>query len=136
MFWTIPVARDAVEADFDGAQARLRVRGLELFNDHDLANSLTYGLGLPGDLGFPYPHIGPVQPVRARVSFDLKWSGLVDTAEIHNAKQGFEGSFVQTGATIRWSSEEDGFQFQSEEPDPARNLFAVIGRERNGVFFR
>jgi hypothetical protein len=135
VFWTIPVAHDAVEVDFDGAQARLRVSGLELFNDHDLANSLTYGLGLPGDLGFPYPHIDPVQPVRARVSFDIKWSGLLDTAEIGNATQRFQGSFLETGATIRWSSEEHGFQFQSEDPDPARNLFAVIGRERNGVFF-
>jgi hypothetical protein len=135
VFWTVPVAHDAVDIDFDGARARLRVRGLELFNDHDLANSLTYGLGLPGDLGFPYPHIDPIQPVRARVSFEIEWSGLLHTAEIRNATQGFQGSFLETGATIRWSSEEQGFRFQSEDPDPARNLFAVIGRERNGVFF-
>jgi hypothetical protein len=135
VFWTVPVEHNAVLVDFDGAGARLRVSGLDLFNDHDTANSLTSGLGLPGDLGFPYPHIDPVQPVRARVSFDVEWSGLVDTAEIRNVTQGFEGSFLQAGATIRWSSEEHGFRFQSEEPDPARNLFAVIGRERNGVFF-
>jgi hypothetical protein len=135
VFWTVPVAHDAVHVDFDGARARLSVRGLELFDDHDLANSLTYGLGLPGDLGFPYPHIDPVQPVRAKVSFEIEWSGLLDTAEIRNATEGFEGSFLETGATIRWSAEEHGFRFQSEDPDPGRNLFAVIGRERNGVFF-
>lgn len=122
--------------DFDDAHARLRVRGLDLFNDHDLANSLTYGLGLPGDLGFPYPHIDPIQPVRAKVSFDIEWSGLLEAAEIRNAAQMFEGSFLKTGATIRWSSEEVGFRFVSEAPDPTRNLFAVFGRERNGVFFR
>jgi hypothetical protein len=135
VFWTVPVARDAVDVDFDDARARLRVRGLELFNDHDVANSLTYGLGLPGDLGFPYPHINPVQPVRAKVSFEIEWSGLLEVAEIRNPTQGFEGSFLKTGATIRWSSEESGFHFESEAPNPARNLFAVLGRERNGVFF-
>jgi hypothetical protein len=136
VFWTVPVPHEAVEVDFDDARARLRVRGLELFNDHDLANSLTYGLGLPGDLGFPYPHINPVQPVRAKVSFEIEWSGLLEAAEIRNATQGFEGSFLKTGATIRWSSDEAGFHFESEAPNPARNLFAVLGRERNGVLFK
>jgi hypothetical protein len=135
VFWTVPVDEDAVDVDFDDARARLRVRGLELYNDHDLANSLTYGLGLPGDMGFAYPHINPVQPVRARVSFDIEWSGLLEAADLRNAKQGWEGSFLKTGATIRWSSEEAGFTFESEAPNPARNLFAVFGRERNGVFF-
>jgi hypothetical protein len=136
VFWTVPVVHEALEVNFDDARARLRVSGLRLFDDHDAANSLTAGLGLPGDLGFPYPHIDPVQPVPATVSFEVEWSGLVDTAEIHNATQGFEGSFLQTGATIRWSSEERGFRFQSEEPNPTRYLFAVLGRERNGIFFR
>ena len=135
MFWVVPVSDDAVQVDFDDARARLRVRGLDLFDDHDLANSLTYGLGLPGDLGFPYPHVPPVAPVRATVSFDIEWSGLSGAAEIRNPSQQFKGSFLETGATIAWSSEEHGFRFQSEAPNPARNLFAVVGREQNGVFF-
>ena len=134
VFWTVPVGRDAVKVDFDRAQARLRVDGLQVFDDHDLANSLTSGMGLPGDLGFPYPRIASVSPVLATVSFEIVWSGLIDTAEIDNPSQGFKGTFLQTGATIEWSSEEEGFRFQSEAPNPARNLFAVIGRERNGVF--
>ena len=124
-----------MNVEFDESRARLSVRGVELFNDHDVANSLTYGLGLPGDLGFPYPRINPVQPVRASVSFEIEWSGLLGAAEIRNATQGFEGSFLKTGATIKWSSEEAGFRFQSEEPNPSRKQFAVLGRERNGVFF-
>jgi len=95
-----------VNVEFDESRARLSVRGVELFNDHDVANSLTYGLGLPGDLGFPYPRINPVQPVRASVSFEIEWSGLLGAAEIRNTTQGFEGSFLKTGATIKWSSEE------------------------------
>jgi hypothetical protein len=135
VFWTIPIAEDAVEVDFDDARATLRVNNLAVFDDHDLANSLTYGLGLPGDLGFSYPHIDPVQPKHATVSFDIEWSGLLEAAEVVNTSQGFRGSFIQTGATIRWSSSQAGFRFQSEAPNPARNLFSVIGREKNGVFF-
>jgi len=86
-------------------------------------------------MGFPYPAISPVAPVRATVSFDVEWKGIVDTAQIENTTQHFKGSFLSTGATIKWSAKEEGFEFQSEAPDPSRNLISVLGREKNGVFF-
>jgi hypothetical protein len=135
VFWMVEVDHDAVEVDFDHGRASLRVHGLDVYDDHDLANSLTQGLGLPGDLGFPYPAIGPVAPVRAKVSFDVEWDGIVAMAQIENDMQNFKGTFLSTGATINWSAEEDGFQFQSEAPNPSRNLVSVLGREKNGVFF-
>jgi hypothetical protein len=135
VFWMVPVEHDAVEVDFDDARASVRVSGLQVFDDHDIANSLTFGLGLPGDLGFPYPAIKPVAPIRATVSFDVEWNGAVATEQIRNSSQQFEGPFLQTGATIRWSAEENGFKFESEAPDPSRNLISVLGREQNGVFF-
>ena len=131
----VPLDHDAVKVDFDDGRARLRVRNLRVFDDHDLANSLTLGLGLPGDLGFPYPAIPPIAPVRATVSFDVEWNGIVATAQINNDVQSFKGTFLSTGATIRWSAEQTGFQFDSEPPNPARNLISVLGREQNGVFF-
>jgi len=106
-----------------------------VFDDHDIANSLTYGLGLPGDLGFPYPAIAPVFPVRARVSFDVEWTGTISSTQIENTSQQFKGLFLQTATTINWSSEESGFQFQSEAPNPSFNLISVLGREQNGAFF-
>jgi hypothetical protein len=36
---------------------------------------------------------------------------------------------------MKWSLDQSGFSFESEEPNPARNVGATIGRERNGVFF-
>jgi hypothetical protein len=135
VFWMVEVDDDAVEVDFDRGKARLHVRNLDVYDDHDLANSVTQGLGLPGDMGFSYPAIPPVAPVRATVSFDVEWSGIVDTAQIENTMQQFKGSFLSTGATIKWSAKEDGFEFQSEAPDPSRNLVSVLGREKNGVFF-
>jgi len=52
-----------------------------------------------------------------------------------NEAQNFSGDFIKTGSTIKWSSEQNGFFFDSEEPDQTRNIGAVIGREANGVFF-
>jgi len=131
----IRVPDDAVNVDFHKGRATLRVADLEVFDDHDVANSLTYGLGLPGDLGFPYPKIPPVSPVRATISFEVNWNGVVEAANIRNDAQRFEGVFLQTDATVRWSSQQQGFAFVSEEPNPTRNLISVLGRERNGAFF-
>ena len=129
VFWMIPVRHDAVEVDFDDSRARLLVRGLDLFDDHDLANSLTQGLGLPT------PPIPGVFPVRAKVSFDVEWEGALAMAQIENDSQNFEGTFFSTGATISWSAEQPGFRFQSETPpDPKANLVSVLGREKNGIF--
>lgn len=131
----VPLAHNAVKVDFDDGRARLQVSGLRVFDDHDLANSLTLGLGLPGDLGFPYPAIPPVAPVHATISFDVEWNGIVATAQINNSAQSFKGTFLSTGATIKWSAEQPGFQFESEPINPVRNLISVLGHEQNGAFF-
>jgi len=126
----IQVRHDAVQVDFDGLRARLLVRGLDVFDDHDLANSLTQGLGIPT------PPIPGVFPVRAKISFDVEWDGTLAAAQIENSTQHFKGSFLSTGATIAWSAEQAGFRFQSDTPpDPKANLVSVLGREQNGVFF-
>ena len=134
----IPVRHDAVEVDFDGSRARLRVRDLSVFDDHDLANSLTQGLGLPANPAAmpPAPAIPGTFPARAKVSFDVEWNGALAMADIENKTQTFKGSFLSTGATISWSAEQAGFRFQSDMPaDPKANLVSVLGREQNGVFF-
>ncbi len=130
VFWMIPVRHNAVEVDFDGSRARLLVRDLDVFDDHDLANSLTQGLGLPA------PPIPGVFPVRAKVSFDVQWDGALAMAQIENNSQNFKGSFLSTAATISWFAEQPGFRFQSDTPpDPKANIVSVLGREQNGVFF-
>ena len=107
----------------------MRADGLSVPDAHDLANSLTHGQG------FPALEIPPIAPVPAMVSFDVQWSGQIDRAIVVNEAQNFRGDFIKTGSTIKWSSVQNGFFFESEEPNPARNLGATIGRERNGVFF-
>lgn len=135
VFWMVEVENDAVEIEFEPGRARLKVRGLDVYDDHDLANSVTQGLGLPGDHGFTYPAIAAVAPVRAKISFDVKWNSIIASEQIENTAQNFKGTFLSTGATIEWSAEQDGVQFQSEPANPSRNLVSVLGREKNGVFF-
>jgi len=111
--------------------ASLRLRDVPVTDAHDLFNNLTNGAG------YPPLNIPPFAPVPAKVSFDIEWSGITDREKVVNLLQSFRGQFVKTGATIDWSAESDdgSFAFQSESPNPARNLYAVIGHEQNGVFF-
>ena len=100
---------------------------MDVFDDHDLANSLTQGLGLPT------PPISAVFPVHAKVSFDVEWDGALAMAEIENSAQQFRGAFLSTGATISWTAEQEGFQFQSDNlPDPKRTSFPCWGARRTG----
>jgi len=96
---------------------------------HDLANALTGGKGL-ASMSIP-----PVAPVPATVSFDIEWSGVLERAIVTNENEDFTGQYVKTGATISWSASEAGFAFTSEPANPARNIYSVVGHERNGVFF-
>jgi len=81
-------------------------------------------------------NIPPIAPVPATVSFDIEWSGIIDSAKFLNEMQTYRANFVRTGATIEWSAEsQGGFAFQSEAPDPARNRYSIIGHEQNGAFF-
>ena len=129
LFWVIPTPHDSIKIDFDEGVASLKVRDVSVMDAHDLLNNLTNGKGFPS-LGVP-----PIAPVPAKVSFDIEWSGITEAAEVVNVMQNFRGRFVKTGATIDWSAESANFEFQSESPNPARNLYSVIGHEQNGVFF-
>jgi len=118
-----------MKIEFDEGVASLQLLDVSVTDAHDLYNNLTNGNGYP-PLGVP-----PVAPVPAKVSFDIKWSGITESAKIVNIMQHFRGQFVKTGATIDWSAQSANFAFQSEVPNPARNLYSVIGHEQNGVFF-
>jgi hypothetical protein len=126
----IPTPRDSIAIDFDEGVASLKLSDVAVMDSHDLFNNLTHGQGFPS-LGIP-----PIAPVPATVSFDIEWSGIIDSAKVVNVMQNFRGQFVKTGATIDWSAASANFTFQSESPNPARNLYAIIAHEKNGVFFR
>jgi hypothetical protein len=129
LIWVISVPPDVVQVDPGAGTASLRMNNVPVIDAHDIANALTGGKGLSN------PPVPPIAPVPATVSFDIEWSGVLDRAIVTNENEGFTGQYVRTGATVEWSSSESGFQFVSEPANPARNLYAVVGHERNGVFF-
>jgi hypothetical protein len=129
LFWTIAVPPESVTIDLDNATASLQVADVPVIDAHDLANALTGGMGLTN------PPIPAIAPVPATVSFAVQWGGSVNQAKVTNQASGFTGEFIETIATIKWSASEAGFDFVSEDPNPARNFYSVIGHERNGVFF-
>ena len=129
LFWTIAVPADSVAIDLDNATASLRLTDVLVIDAHDLANALTNGQGLAN------PPIPPIAPVPATVSFNVQWSGVVSQGKVSNPASQFTGEYIETIATIKWSASQTGFDFVSEDPNPARNFYSVIGHERNGVFF-
>jgi hypothetical protein len=129
LFWTVAVPPESVEIDLDDATASLRVTDVAVTDAHDVANALTNGKGLTN------PPIPPIAPVPATVSFAVQWSGVVSQAKVTNLASHFTGEFIETIATIKWSASQASFHFVSEDPNPARNFYSVIGHERNGVFF-
>jgi hypothetical protein len=112
-----------VEVHLGAGQASFRLTRT-VADDHDFKSSVTNV--------FP-----PGFPQTAEVTFDVEWSGIIDSAHVTNEAMNFEGDFAYTGSTIQWSARDPvtGFEFTSEPPNPSRLVGAVLGRERNGVFF-
>ena len=79
-------------------------------------------------------HNGP-RPVRATASFIMKWFDAKRRFRMRDAANDFGGRYVATDASIFWSAKEEGFAFVSEPADKSKAVFAILGRERNGVFF-
>ena len=129
LFWIISAPQEVVQVSPGSGTASLRMTDVPVMDAHDLANALT------GGHGFANPPIPPIAPVPARVSFDIEWGGVLERAIVVNEDEDFTGQYVRTGATIQWSSNQPGFKFVSEPPNPARNVYSVVGHERNGVFF-
>ena len=72
----------------------------------------------------------------ATVSFTVRWQNELRRLAIRDPQNGFEGRFVETQAFAQWTSSQKGFTFVSDPLETSNSSFAVIGHERNGVFFR
>ncbi len=103
--------------DFENG-ARLDVTGLALFDYFSINNALSDG-----------------NSIDAKVSYEIRWSEdgtpltIDDGANFH-----FDGR--QTKGFISWSAHEAGFSFESDPANTTQTNFALVGRERNGVFYR
>jgi hypothetical protein len=108
----------SVQVNLEAATARMALTNYAIADYHDIGNSLTGGPSLPG-----------------MVSFDLRWSGVVQRVKDFNQAQGYAAQWIYDTASIWWSGQQDGFTFVSDPADTSTSQFAAIGHERNGRFF-
>jgi hypothetical protein len=86
---------------------------------HDFGNSVSGGPSVPG-----------------HASFVVQWSGNGDHKEIRDETFGFEGTYVGGTSTISFTASDDGTGVTyTSDPNGQTTVGAVLGVERNGVFF-
>ena len=118
LFWVARVPDDAVTFNQRSGRAALQVTDLEVGDFGNLLHALR------GDPSLP-----------ATVSFDIRWRDVIQVLDLHDEDNQFEGNFLQTHAFIEWSARQGGFEFLSDPLETSETVFAMFGRERNGVFF-
>jgi hypothetical protein len=110
------VPRNAVSVNLARARARLQMSDLAVPDYGDFVKSVTGGA-----------------PVPARVSFDVRWSGVIKRLTVRNDAELFTGQFILDSATCEWSSRQVGFRFESDPASTSKVVAAQIGREQSGV---
>ena len=120
LFWTIPISPDSVMIDLGTGQASLKLANLELLDFGNFCNDAVHGPSVPGT-----------------ASLNARWSHVIRRAKVRNAAEGFAGEFLITDATLEYTASVPGnnFEFASDPASTSINVFAQIGRERNGFFF-
>ncbi len=118
LFWTIPIGDGAIDVNPGKGRARLAAQNMAIPDFHDFVNSLY-----------------PATSVPAVVSFDVRWFDIQSRRNANEPDYGYAGEFVVTKASIEWSSHQDGFSFQSDPASASITDYAIVGTERNGVFF-
>jgi len=118
LFWTMAVPASAVDVNPGAGRASFTASNMPMPDYGDFVNSILPGPSVP-----------------AVVSFDIRWFEIQDRTNRTNTDEGFAGEFVVTKATAEWSSRQDGFEFRSDPAATSVSEHAIVGHERNGVFF-
>ena len=128
LFWTEPVPSDNVRVHLDGRSptASLRVHNIVTQDFGTIPNDLLHGPSVP-----------------AIFSFNVRWRGLTERVQRRDPVNGYvlEGYGLEEGVentvvmTCSASVPDTDFEFVSDAAGQ-QVLFAEIGHERNGVFFR
>src|SRR5215469_12237895 len=117
LFWTVPVAGDAVSADIPHGTASLALDNVDVEDYHNLRNAILDG---------------PNDP--ATVSFAMQWTANSAPMNVTDPVHHFDGRFTLCDVQIEWSasSPSQNFQFVSDPPSTTTTKRAYIGHERNG----
>ncbi len=121
LFWTMPVAEEALRISNDGRHAVLNV------HDAVVIDSFAFGSGAEGTPG--------------TVSVHVEWHATGPTVERGKGKAvgpkdpgAFRGRFEVAVSTAEFTGSEFGFSFSSNPGVSTAKTFAEMGRERNGSF--
>jgi len=119
LFWTMALPEESVEVDLGKGRAEFRVERAKIQDYGTFVNSL-FG--------------GPSEP--ATVSFEVHWAGRSPRQRVVDSAGEMEGQFIRNAATMEWSATTAKYEFVSQPAGTSSSLFAEIGHERNGAFFR
>ncbi len=128
MFWTVPIPPESVSVNPGTGRAIYQVSNLATLDFHDFVNdSLLHG-----------------PSTSTTLSFRVEWGGTItDRQNIKDPINGFAGEFVFNSATMVWTANEPNrpqvwggpAMYVSDPANTSHSDFAVVGHERNGVFF-
>jgi hypothetical protein len=137
VFWTTELPERSVHVNLREEEASLHVRNVLVFDVFTVANSLD-------------PH-HPIPKVNAVInSLRMHWSGTTNRRSHTDCIDAFRGNYFEDRATIEVvattppapasacppRAARHGFRFVSDPAETSISLFAQIGREHNGVFFK
>ena len=128
VFWTVPIPHDSVHVDVDDGTAMYQVHDFSTVDFHDFVNDAEFhGANTPTTL-----------------SFRIEWGGpITGRRNVEDTSNGFAGDFVFNSATMVWSASEPNrpaiwggpAMYVSDPANTSHSDFAMVGHERNGVFF-
>jgi hypothetical protein len=120
LFWTIPIDADSIDVQPGKGRATLQVRNAPIFDHGNVAHAF---------------HGGPPAPIPGTVSFTVQWHGVTSRQNIRNEGDGHAGEFVFNAAQMEWTATAGIYTFQSAPLATSVSKGALLGHERNGVFF-
>jgi hypothetical protein len=120
LFWTMPIPEQSIDVDLEDGRASMRLKNAVVTDYGNINNALFGG--------------GPA-PMRAVVSFDVEWSGVIDRAHVNNPLRTLAGRFIYNHAQMEWSATVGNYHFMSARLSSSSSDFAELARERNGRFY-
>jgi len=106
-----------VQLNLGAGTASMKLTNISLGDYTSVPNSLTHGKSAP-----------------ATASLEMTWSGIINRKQLRDDAIGWGGEFVETAAKISFTAQSGGFTFTST--GTTVQVFSVLGRERNGSYFR
>jgi hypothetical protein len=137
VFWTTPASEGSVRFDWRRERASLHVKNVLVFDAFTVPNALD--------------EAHPAGRVNSIINWmKIEWGDTAREVSFSNCDpNAFRGDYLENAATIEVvattpptparmcpsTPARDGFRFVSDPAQTTVSHFALIGRERNGVFF-